>query len=269
VETIGFIGSGNMAEALIRGLIAAKVYPAGRIWISDVRAERLNELAKRYGVLPATDNAELARGVGTIVLSVKPQIMKDALESIKDSVDPDVLVMSIAAGIKTSFIASILGDLAIVRVMPNTPALIGQGAAALFANEKARGRIEQALSICSAVGKAVVLDDEDLMDAVTALSGSGPAYFFLLMEAMSEAGTALGLPPDLAKDLTLQTAKGAGLLACEADRDGQHPAVLRRKVTSPGGTTEAALKVFDAGDFTGLVGRALTAARNRSRELSA
>lgn len=268
MSTVGFIGSGNMAEALLRGIIAAKIYAPQNVFISDIRAERLKELADRYGVTPCDTNAQLVERVETVVLSVKPQVMSDALQSIKGAATAGRLFVSIAAGVKTAKIAAALGDIPIIRVMPNTPALIGAGASALFANDRARPMLDQALSIFSAVGKAVVVEEEGWIDAVTAVSGSGPAYFFLLMEAMTEAAKSLGLPPDVAKDLVLQTAKGAGLLATEADKGGESPAVLRQKVTSPGGTTEAALKVFLANNFPSLVGDALIAARDRSRELS-
>jgi pyrroline-5-carboxylate reductase len=152
--------------------------------------------------------------------------------------------------------------------MPNTPALIGEGASALFATDKAKPMLEKAKSIFSAVGTAVVVEDEDLIDAVTAVSGSGPAYYFLLMEEMIKAAGELGLASDVAKDLVLQTAKGAGLLAAEADKKGESPAELRRKVTSPGGTTEAGLKVFAEGRFGPLVEAAIKKACERSRELS-
>ncbi len=275
MDTIGFIGSGNMAEALIKGIIAAKVYNPENILISDVIKERLEYLAQQYGVTICGDNRELASKVDTLVLSVKPQKMSEALESIRGAVSSvethgraSLLVISIAAGIKVEKIASVLGNIAIVRVMPNTPALIGEGASALFANKKANELIDKVLSIFSSVGKAVVVDDEGLIDSVTAVSGSGPAYFFLLMEEMIKAGVELGLPENTAKDLVLQTAKGAGLLACEADKNGESPAILRKKVTSPGGTTEAAVKVFTEGNFGPLVSAALKRACERSRELS-
>ena len=268
VETIGFIGSGNMAEALIKGITAADVYAPESVFISDIRAERLKFLSEKYGVVPAESNAELARKVATVVLSIKPQNMSEALASIKDGIGAGTLVISVAAGTRVANISAVLGDIAIVRVMPNTPALIGEGASALFANRQAKPMLERARSIFSSVGKAVVVDDEDLIDAVTAVSGSGPAYYFLLMEEMIKAGVELGLPKDVAKDLVLQTAKGAGLLAVEADRNGEGPAVLRQKVTSPGGTTEAALKVFANGKIGQVVMDALSAARDRSRELS-
>jgi len=268
MNTIGFIGSGNMAEALIKGVITAKVYEADSVFISDIKTERLKLLGERYNVVATTDNAELVDKAETIVLSVKPQNMSEALDSIKDAVTSDKLVISIAAGIKVANITSVLGDIAVVRVMPNTPALIGEGASALFANEKAKPKLEKALTIFSAVGKAVVVEDEGLIDTVTAVSGSGPAYFFLLMEEMIKAGVLLGLSEDVAKDLVLQTAKGAGLLAVEADIKGESPTVLRQKVTSPGGTTEAALKVFTEGNISKLISTAITRARDRGRELA-
>ena len=176
MDTIGFLGSGNMAEALIKGIETSKVYAPENIFISDIRAERLAYLAKQYAVQTIDNNASLAAKVQTLVLSVKPQNMTEALESIKDAVGTDTLVISIAAGIKIANITAVLGDVAVVRVMPNTPALIGEGAAALFANDKAKPMLEKAKLIFSAVGEAVVVDDEALIDAVTAVSGSGPAY---------------------------------------------------------------------------------------------
>jgi len=268
MDTIGFLGGGNMAEALIKGVITASDYKPENIFVSDVQPKRLDFLAKEYSVITVEENAELAEKVETLVLSVKPQNMADALQSIKKNISPNTLVISIAAGIKTSNISAVLGDMAIVRVMPNTPALIGQGAAALFANDKAKPMLKKAEKIFSSVGKAVVVEPEDLLDAVTAVSGSGPAYYFLLTEEMIKAAVQLGLPDDVAKELVLQTAKGAALLAAEADKNGQSAAELRQKVTSPGGTTEAALKCFAEGNFSRLVTTALTAARNRSRELS-
>ena len=269
MSTIGFIGSGNMAEALIRGIITAGVYTPQNVFVSDVRPERLQELSDRYGVTPCGANTQVVERSETVVLSVKPQIMSDALQSIRSTPKSGKLFISIAAGVKVAKIAGALGEVPIIRVMPNTPALVGAGASALFANEGAGPLLARALSIFSAVGKAVVVQEEGLIDAVTAVSGSGPAYFFLLMEAMIDAAVALGLPADVAKDLVLQTAKGAGLLAVEADKNGETPAVLRRKVTSPHGTTEAALKVLSTCNFPNTVAAAITAARDRSRELSA
>ena len=268
MDTIGFLGSGNMAEALIKGIITAGVYSPDSIFVSDIRLERLTYLAKHYHVQTVDDNARLAAKVDILILSVKPQNMTEALQSIKGSLKKNLLVISIAAGKRIADIAAVLGDIAIVRVMPNTPALIGEGASALFANEKARPMLEKAKLIFSSVGKAVVVDNEDLIDAVTAVSGSGPAYYFLLMEEMIKAAGQLGLPDETAKDLVLQTAKGAALLAGQADKKGETIAQLRKKVTSPGGTTEAALKVFAEAKFGQLIADAIKKARDRSQQLS-
>ena len=268
MSTIGFIGGGNMAEALIKGIVAAGIYAPENVLVSDIRDDRLEFLADIYGITVAESNSQVATGAETVVMSVKPQMMIEVLESVKDAIGSDRLVVSIAAGITVANIAAVLGEVAIIRVMPNTPALIGQGASALYANERAKPQLEKALSVFSSVGKAVVVDEENLIDAVTAVSGSGPAYFFLLMEEMIRAGVELGLNEAVAKDLVLQTAKGAGLLAAEADKNGESPAELRRKVTSPGGTTEAAIKVFNEGKMGELVSAAITRARDRGRELS-
>jgi len=268
MSTIGFIGGGNMAEALIRGIIKADVYKAGDITVSDIRPQRLDYLVGEYGVRAAANNRQLIAGVETVVLSIKPQNMAEVLSQIAGAINKDALVVSIAAGIKVAAIAGSLGDVPIVRVMPNTPALIGEGASVLFANKKAGVRLESAEKIFSAVGKAFVIDDEQLMDAVTAVSGSGPAYYFLLTEEMIKAAVKLGLDEKIATQLVLQTAKGAALLACQAETQNESVAELRRNVTSPGGTTEAALKVFAEGNFSGLISTAVKAAHDRSRQLS-
>ena len=268
MDTIGFIGSGNMAEAMINGVLKANVYRPGAVFTSDIRPERLLYLREHYGVRTTESNAELASKADILVLSVKPQNMTDALESIKDATKPAVLVISIAAGIKTSKISDALGDVAIVRVMPNMPAWVDEGASVLFANEKAKEKVEKARLIFLSVGEAIVVEDEDLLDAVTAVSGSGPAYFFLLMHEMIKAGIELGLPEDAAKELVLQTAKGAALLAEKADQEGQTPEQLTKKVATPNGTTEAAFNVFAEKHFDEIVSRALQRAAERSRELS-
>jgi len=268
MDTIGFIGAGNMAEALIKGVINAGVYKPKHILINDIQADRLALLTRQYGVQTVANSAALANKVDILILSVKPQNMTEALQAIKGTVKHSTLIISIAAGIRVAKIACALGDIPIIRVMPNTPALIGEGASALFANSKARPMMDGAMKIFSAVGRTVIVDNEDLFDAVTAVSGSGPAYFFLLMEEMIRAGHDLGLPAEIARILVLQTAKGAAMLAAERDKFGESPSELRRKVTSPGGTTEAALKVFTAREFGQIVEQALRAARDRSRELS-
>lgn len=267
MATIGFIGGGNMAEALIKGILSAKLYKPKDVFVSDIKPERLQHLTKEYKVA-AADNAQLAANVDILVLSIKPQNMGDALEAIKGALKKDVPVISIAAGKKVASITAVLGDRPVVRVMPNTPALISQGISALFANDKAKSFLEKAKSIFSAVGRVVVLDNEGLMDAVTAVSGSGPAYYFLFAEELIKAAAQLGLPENIAKELVLQTAKGAALLACDADKQGKSLESLRRNVTSPGGTTEAALKVFAEGNFGALVNTGLKCAQQRSKELS-
>lgn len=267
-NTIGFIGSGNMAEALIKGIIAAGIYRPEDVLISDIRSERLEELTREYKVRAVESNTALAGGADVVVLSVKPQNMDEVLGQIKGTLKRDSLVISIAAGVTTAKIAAALGEVPIIRVMPNTPALVGEGASALFAKNAGAEAMALAMKVFGAIGKAVVVDSEELIDAVTAVSGSGPAYFFLLAEEMIKAGERLGLDEATAKELVLQTAKGAALLAEQADGRGETVAELRRKVTSPGGTTEAALKVFANREFSKLVSEALTAARDRSKELS-
>jgi pyrroline-5-carboxylate reductase len=268
MDTIGFIGAGNMAEALIKGIINAKVCKPKYIFVNDIRSDRLELLRRQYRVQAVVNSAALAGQVDILVLSIKPQNMANVLLAIEPVVRYNTLVISIAAGVRINEIAAALGDKPIIRVMPNTPALIGEGASALFANSRARPMMDKAMRIFSSVGKTVIVDNEDLIDAVTAVSGSGPAYFFLLMEAMIKVAQDMGLPPEIAKILVLQTAKGAAGLAIEGDKLRESPAELRRKVTSPGGTTEAAMKIFTAKNFSQLVAEAIVAARDRSKELS-
>ncbi len=267
-EKIGFIGAGNMAEAIIRGIINAKVFDKNDIFISDIDVDRLEQLKNNYGVNAAASSCKLAETVDLIVLSVKPQNMSGVLDKIKSSIQKDSLVISIAAGITINKIADTLGNLAIVRVMPNTPALIGQGAAGVYANEKAQKKIDKVLKIFAALGRAVLVENEDLINAVTAVSGSGPAYFFLMIEKMIKAAVELGLDENTAKQLVTQTAKGAAMMAEAAGETEQSIQQLRQKVTSPGGTTEAAIKTFERNEFTQIVTDAINAAAKRSRELA-
>jgi pyrroline-5-carboxylate reductase len=268
MQTIGFIGGGNMAQALLEGVLKAGLYNAGDTWISDVRPERLDELKSQYGVRTTMDNTELAHHADVVILSVKPQVMADVLKPIAGTLKPDALVISIAAGITTAAMRQTLGDVQIVRVMPNTPALVGAGASGLYNAGATKQNLNAALEICASIGKAIIVDDENLIDAVTAVSGSGPAYFFLLMEEMIKTGVSLGLKPEDAEMLVLQTAKGAALLAESAQKQGETPAVLRRKVTSPGGTTEAALSMMNECGIADIITKALAAARDRARQLA-
>jgi len=268
MDKIGFLGAGNMAEALIRGVILADVYKPQNIYISDVRVERLDELSQEYGVGTAQSNSELVSQVNVLVLSVKPHILHEALLSIAQHIDADTLVISIVAGKRMDYITKHLGDMAIVRVMPNTPALIGEGASVLYANAKALATMEKARSVFLCAGKSIIVQEESLIDAVTAVSGSGPAYYFLFMEEMIRAGVTLGLSYEVSKALVLQTAKGAALLAELADREGETPQDLSKKVATPGGTTEAALNVFKDEKLGNTIAAAMRQAYTRSQELS-
>jgi pyrroline-5-carboxylate reductase len=266
-KQIGFIGGGNMAAALIGGLLDGG-YPRENIWVSDIDQDKLQHLSTQYGVKTSLDNQGIAQNVDVLVLAVKPQIAKSVLTNLGvGSLRSESIVISIVAGILESDIEKWLGGpVALIRAMPNTPALIRSGASALHAN--ARVEDEQrdiAESILRAVGLVVWLESESQLDAVTAISGSGPAYFFLLMEAMEESALQLGLDQQTARLLIEQTAFGAAKIALEVE---ESPAELRKRVTSPGGTTQKALETFEKGGFRALVAEALSAAHGRSLELS-
>jgi pyrroline-5-carboxylate reductase len=262
---IAFIGAGNMAASLIGGLRAQGV-AADRIRAADPGAEQRAKITAEHGIEVLESNVDTVQGADVVVLAIKPQAMKSVCQALAPSLKEGQLVVSIAAGITCASLATWLGPRPIVRCMPNTPALVGEGASGLYANaEVSAAQREQAEQLLSAVGIALWLDEEKLIDAVTAVSGSGPAYFFLLMEAMTAAGENLGLPRATAEQLTLQTALGAARMAVASDVDA---AELRRRVTSPNGTTEAAIKTFQAGGFEALVQQALTAADRRSAELA-
>ncbi|HIP53257.1 MAG TPA: pyrroline-5-carboxylate reductase [Chromatiales bacterium] len=264
---ITFIGGGNMAGALVTGLIADG-YPQQLLTVSEPDEEKRLRLSSRLGIETTDDNAAAVANADVVVLAVKPQILKEVVTGIAETARRHrPLFISIAAGVRESDLDRWLGgETALVRAMPNTPAMIQSGATVLHANQRVSSdQRELAESILRAVGIALWVDDESLIDAATALSGSGPAYFFLVMEAMEEAGTAMGLEPDTARLLTLQTALGAARVALESS---DPPAVLRQKVTSPGGTTEQALKVMQEGGLPELIIRALQAARERSITLS-
>jgi pyrroline-5-carboxylate reductase len=264
---ITFIGGGNMARSLVGGLIADGV-PPGRLSVAEPDAARRAALQRDFGIATDADNAAAAAQAGVVVLAVKPQVMQGAARSVASAVAAQgALAISIAAGIRTAELARWLGaGAAVVRAMPNTPALLGCGATVLYAgDEVAPAQRELAESILRAVGSVSWVQQEAQMDAVTALSGSGPAYFFLLIEAMADAAAELGLPAELARLLAVETALGAARMALESDDPVD---ALRRRVTSPGGTTEAALEALEAGDFRTLVATALRRAEARSRELA-
>lgn len=266
-STLAFIGAGNMAGSLINGLVSDG-YDPSRIVAADPNEAQLAAIARRTGVRTTADNCSAVANAGVLVLAVKPQ----ALQAVARGIAPQVqaarpLVISVAAGIREAALQEWLGGrIALVRTMPNTPAMIGAGATVLHAGpEVSAEQRDTAESILRAVGLTRWADDEAQLDAVTALSGSGPAYFFLVMEAMEQAAVELGLDVDTARLLTLQTALGAARMAIESDEE---PATLRRRVTSPGGTTERAIVTLEDGGLRRLFGAALTAARDRSVELS-
>lgn len=264
---IAFIGGGNMARSLIGGLVAGGHEP-DRIWVAEPDIGQRELLHGRHGVRTGSDNLAIAAEAEVIVLAVKPQILQGVARQLAPVVQARrPLVISIAAGVREPDLRRWLGggSLALVRTMPNTPALVGSAASALFANKfVSEERRQLAESLLRAVGVTVWVGDESLLDAVTALSGSGPAYFFLIMEALERTALDLGLDADNARLLTLQTAFGAAKMALESV---ESPAILRARVTSPGGTTERALSILREGGLETLLAQALEAARSRAREL--
>lgn len=266
-KTIGFIGGGNMATSLISGLIASGHSPQ-QIWVSDTAPATLQAHADQLHVNTTASNETVINEVEVVVLAVKPQILRDVALQIAPSLkQKNVLVVSIAAGISQQSLSKWLGsEIAIVRCMPNTPALVQTGATALHANANVDDEQKDlAENILRAVGLALWVNDESQLDAVTAVSGSGPAYFFLLMEAMEKAALELGLEERSARLLIQQTALGAAKIALESS---ESPAQLRARVTSPGGTTQQAIETFVQNGFVELVAKALHAAKDRSIEMS-
>lgn len=264
LKKIAFIGAGNMAQAIINGLIKADIKP-DTIFASD-RSEsaRLN-ISSRFEVLTGS-NRDACEDADVIVLAVKPQVLKSVCEDLRPSVKPGTLLISIAAGINCTSLRTWLGDHAIVRAMPNTPAAVGIGASGLYANElTSSAQKDAALKILQAVGDVIYVDSESLIDAVTAVSGSGPAYFFLFIEAMSDAGQTLGLDRQTAEHLAIQTAFGAASLVKQSEYNVE---TLRANVTSPNGTTERAIQSFESNNLRGIVADAMDACAKRAKALS-
>jgi pyrroline-5-carboxylate reductase len=266
--TVAFVGGGNMARSLIGALIRGDV-AAESIAVAEPDAATRDALLRDFAISAHASTADAVRGAGTIVLAVKPQVLQSVCAELGQAIgSAEPLIVSIAAGIRIDQIERWIGHpLAVVRAMPNTPALIGAGATGLIANARTnadeRARAEAMLG---AAGRTAWIEREELMDTVTALSGSGPAYFFLLVEALEDAAAAQGLPRETARMLASQTCLGAGRMLTES---GEAPSTLRERVTSPGGTTAAALAAFDAGGLRKLVATAIAAATERGRELSA
>jgi pyrroline-5-carboxylate reductase len=263
-KTIGFVGAGNMAEAMIRGLLRGNDFTPQQVTASAPREERRGELADKYGIRTTADNREAARQA-IVVLSVKPQILGRVLEEIADAIDAEALVISIAAGVPVVAIQSKLAaGTRVVRAMPNTPALVDAAATAIARGEHAReSDLDDAKRIFDAVGITVVLE-ESALDAVTGLSGSGPAYVFLILEALSDAGVKVGLSRRTAQLLAAQTLLGSAKLLLETN---EHPGRLKDMVTSPGGTAITGLHTLEHGGLRTTLMNAVEAATRRSREL--
>lgn len=263
---VGFLGAGNMAGALIRGLISAGLCRSGEVCASDVEPDKLRGLKRGMGIETTMDNVGLVRASKVVVLAVKPQVLDAVLAEIGPAVTSKPLFVSIAAGVRAKRIEAALGGKPrVVRVMPNTPALLAKGMAAVVRGTHATGADERfALKLFRAVGKAVAVPDEALLDAVTGLSGSGPAYVYLFAEALIRGGIAAGLSAELAAELAFQTIVGAGAMLQET---GETPRRLREMVTSPGGTTLAGLNELGRRGFSDAVAAAVVAATRRSIEL--
>jgi len=264
--TLAILGVGHMGEALCRGILDAGLLAPGRILVSDKVPERRQRLSRELGVRTADDNRQAVAGAVVVVLAVKPQDVGAVMAEVGALLTSDRLLISIAAGIGTAYLEGLLpAGARVVRAMPNTPMLVGVGAVGLAAGAHAGDAdLDLARTLFGSAAEVVVLDDERLIDAVTAVSGSGPAYFFYLIEAMVEAGVAEGLREEDALALARRTALGAATLI---ERTGERPAVLRERVTSPGGTTQAAIEHLERAGVRGLLVAAVRRAAERSREL--
>ena len=264
-KTLAFIGSGTMAEAMIQVLLSKGCVAPARICASGPREERARDLEQRYNVIGTTDNRQAVEAVDLVVLSVKPQVMPTVLDELRGMVFPSALVLSIVAGVKTETIASGLQHPAVVRAMPNTPAQIGEGMTVWTASEGVTGaQREQARAILQAMGQEIYVDDEDMLDMATAVSGTGPTYVFLMMEAMTDAAVHLGFSRRVAAQLVIQTVLGSAKFALQSDR---HLAELRNMVTSPGGTSAEAIYQLEKGGLRTVLSKAIWAAYQKSRLL--
>ncbi|MDX8388416.1 MAG: pyrroline-5-carboxylate reductase [Ghiorsea sp.] len=264
-QKVTFIGAGNMSEALISGLVKAG-HPAANITVTDTQPSRLEALADSYGITTSSNNIDAITNANAVVLAVKPQVIESVLAEIGNRIPEDTTLVSIAAGVGIQKMKdfSKRDHLSFVRVMPNTPALLGAGMSVLFSSE-GQSHKDLAEYILAASGETAWVDDERMLHAVTAVSGSGPAYFFLLAETMQAAAESMGLPKDLAAKLANQTAMGAGRMLAES---GRNAATLRSQVTSPGGTTQVALDMMYECEFPTAVRKGVQAASKRSKELS-
>ncbi len=263
---IGFIGGGNMAEALIAALLRKKIYAIKQIGVSEPNKDRIKFLKKKYGIVSFSSNQELAEASSILLLAVKPQHMTEVLEDLQPSLNKNHLLISIAAGLDTSyFFKKISPTTRFIRVMPNACALIGEGAAALYASPSSTAADRQtALKIFQAAGQALFVSDESLLDVVTAVSGSGPAFVYLFAEALIHAAQKRGLSATQARSLVVQTILGSGRMM---EKTNEEPQSLIQKVASKGGTTEAGLTILTEGHFKDLIDKTIEKATHRAREL--
>jgi len=267
-QTIGFIGPGVMAEAMIRGLVQHKIAEATQISISGPHQERLDELKEKIGVAGLLENSLLAQKSDIIVLSVKPQRLDKVLEGLAGSIKESTLVISIVAGAPIRKISKVLNHKAVVRAMPNTPAQIGEGITVwTCSSETSQKQKDEAKAILGAFGIEIFMDEESFLDKATALSGTGPAYVYLFMEAMVDAGVHLGFPRRIAEQLVTRTLRGSVDFYEHGDDSTMHLARLRNQVTSPGGTSAEALYYLEKAGFRTAISRAIWAAYQRSKEL--
>lgn len=265
-QKIGFLGGGSMAEALITGLFGAGLVEPAAVYVSDISDTRKEYLKEKFGIQTG-DNNTVCSTVDIVVLAVKPQVMPQVLEEIASVVSPELTVVSIVAGITTGSIESYFsGPVPVVRVMPNTPCLVGQGASALCPGKfSSQANLDKAMAVFKASGQAVVVP-ESMMDCVTGLSGSGPAYMYMIMEGLIDGAVRLGMTRDVARVLTAQTMLGSAQMVLET---GEHPASLKDMVTTPGGTTIAGLYALEEGALRSTLMKAVAEATNRSSELAA
>jgi pyrroline-5-carboxylate reductase len=264
-KRLAFIGGGTMAEAMIRGLLDRRLVPASDVLVTGPRSERRADLAKTYGVTAVADNAEAARGADVVVLSVKPQVLATVMRDLRGSLRETQLVISIVAGATLRSLTGGLAHQGVVRAMPNTPAQVGMGVTAWTPTTSVDAeQRERAKAILGALGEELMVDDENLVDMATALSGTGPTYVFLLMEALVDAGVHLGFSRRVAEELVLRTVEGSALFA---RKSGRHLAELRNMVTSPGGTSAAAIYQLEKGALRTVLSKAVYAAYQRTREL--
>ncbi len=264
-QKIGFLGGGAMGEALLTGLVRTGLAPSA-LFVSDISSPRLDYLKQKFGVNVTADNAAMVREVDIVILAVKPHLAASVLKNVAAAARTGQTFISIAAGIPTGLIESCLeGPLPVVRVMPNTPCLVGEGASAISAGRYAgEGDVARALAVFGAAGKAVEVP-ESLLDCVTGLSGSGPAYMFMILEGFIDGAVRLGLPRQVARELMAQTMLGAAKMVLDSD---QHLGKLKDQVTTPGGTTIAGLFAMEEGALKSVLMKAVAAAAQRSRELS-